>query len=322
MPGLPMKDDSPLTASPVVSAPGSASGTLPGVVPGSALLLAPTVVPPSLSNLQGEAGALAVYDWPAPEGRLLGTVLLVHGLGEHAGRYAEVAAQLRHWGFAVRAYDQQGHGQSEGLRGDLLRPGSLQADLARVIDATRLQAASAQSPLILLGHSMGGLVVARALAEQLRSVDAAVLSSPALGAFPNLLQRVLLASLPRVVPHLRVDNGLKAEFVARDPAVVQAYLADPLVHRRISTGLAAWILENGARTLKDAAHWSVPTLLLYAGQDRLVNARASAEFAQSAPAAVVQSQCFEAMYHEIFNDLDRAQVFSSLKRWLLERFSA
>ena len=66
----------------------------------------------------------------------------------------------------------------------------------------------------------------------------------------------------------------------------------------------------------------MPTLLLYAGQDRLVNAQASAAFAQSAPAAVVQSQCFEAMYHEIFNDLYRAQVFSALKRWLLERFSA
>lgn len=288
----------------------------------SAPLKTPLVLSPRLSRFEGEAGALAVYDWPAPEGQALGTVLLVHGLGEHAGRYAQVAAHLRHWGFAVRAYDQQGHGQSEGLRGDLLRPGSLQADLARVIDATRLQLASAQSPLILLGHSMGGLVVARALAEQLRSVDAAVLSSPALGAFPNLLQKILLASLPRVVPHLRVDNGLKAEFVARDPEVVKAYLADPLVHRRISTGLAAWILENGARTLEDAGQWTVPTLLLYAGQDRLVNAQASAAFAQSAPAAVVQSQCFEAMYHEIFNDLYRAQVFSALKRWLLERFSA
>ena len=288
----------------------------------SAPLKTPLVLSPRLSRLEGEAGALAVYDWPTPQVRPLGTVLLVHGLGEHAGRYAQVAAHLRHWGFAVRAYDQQGHGQSEGLRGDLLRPGSLQADLARMIDATRLNPTLAQSPLILLGHSMGGLVVARTLSEQLRSVDAAVLSSPALGAFPNLLQRILLASLPRVVPHLRVDNGLKAEFVARDPEVVKAYLADPLVHRRISTGLAAWILENGARTLEDAGQWSVPTLLLYAGQDRLVNAQASAAFAQSAPAAVVQSQCFEAMYHEIFNDLYRAQVFSALKRWLLERFSA
>jgi alpha-beta hydrolase superfamily lysophospholipase len=282
----------------------------------------PSILRPQVSALQGEAGQLAVYDWVLPASLPLGTVLLVHGLGEHAGRYGEVAAHLHQWGFAVRAYDQQGHGQSAGARGDMLRPGSLQADLCRVIDDTRQHPSLQGTPLILLGHSLGGLVVARTLAEGLRPVDAAVLSSPALGAFPNLFQKILLATLPRVVPHLRVDNGLKAEFVSRDPDVVKAYQADAMVHRRISTGLAAWILENGQKTLDDAAKWQVPTLLLYAGKDRLVNAQASADFARSAPKDVVHAECFEAMYHEVFNDLYRAQVFASLKRWLLARFAA
>jgi alpha-beta hydrolase superfamily lysophospholipase len=282
----------------------------------------PSLPRPQVSGLNGEAGPLALYDWALPASKPLGTVILVHGLGEHAGRYSEVAAHLQQWGFAVRAYDQQGHGQSHGARGDMLRPGSLQADLCRVIDDTRQHPSLQGTPLILLGHSMGGLVVARTLAEGLRPVDAAVLSSPALGAFPNLFQKMLLASLPRVVPHLRVDNGLKADFVSRDPDVVKAYKADPLVHRRISAGLAAWILTQGAQTLADAGQWQVPTLLLYAGQDRLVNAQASADFARAAPAAVLQAQCFEGMYHEIFNDLYRAQVFTALKRWLLARFSA
>ena len=282
----------------------------------------PSLPRPQISGLHGEAGPLALYDWAMPVSKPLGTVILVHGLGEHAGRYGEVAAHLHQWGFAVRAYDQQGHGQSEGPRGDLLRPGSLQADLCRVIDDTRQRPSQANLPLILLGHSLGGLVVARTLAEGLRPVDAAVLSSPALGAFPNLFQKILLATLPRVVPHWRVDNGLKADFVSRDPDVVKAYKADALVHRRISTGLAAWILENGEKTLADAPQWEVPTLLLYAGQDKLVNAQATADFAHAAPQTVVQAQCFEAMYHEIFNDLYRAQVFAALKRWLLARFSA
>lgn len=282
----------------------------------------PSLPRPQVSGLHGEAGPLALYDWTLPASKPLGTVILVHGLGEHAGRYGEVAAHLHQWGFAVRAYDQQGHGQSAGARGDMLRPGSLQADLCRVIDDTRQHPSLQGTPLILLGHSMGGLVVARTLAEGLRPVDAAVLSSPALGAFPNFFQKMLMASLPRVVPHLRVDNGLKADFVSRDPDVVKAYKADPLVHRRISAGLAAWILTQGAQTLTDARHWQVPTLLLYAGQDRLVNAQASADFARAAPAAVLQAECFEAMYHEIFNDLYRAQVFAALKRWLLARFSA
>ncbi len=282
----------------------------------------PSLPRPQISGLHGEAGPLALSDWAMPVSKPLGTVILVHGLGEHAGRYGEVAAHLHQWGFAVRAYDQQGHGQSEGPRGDLLRPGSLQADLCRVIDDTRQRPSLANLPLILLGHSLGGLVVARTLAEGLRPVDAAVLSSPALGAFPNLFQKILLATLPRVVPHWRVDNGLKADFVSRDPDVVKAYKTDALVHRRISTGLAAWILENGEKTLADAAQWEVPTLLLYAGQDKLVNAQATTDFARAAPQAVVQAQCFEAMYHEIFNDLYRAQVFAALKRWLLARFSA
>ena len=282
----------------------------------------PSLPRPKITGLHGEVGPLALYDWALPASKPLGTVLLVHGLGEHAGRYGEVAAHLQQWGFAVRAYDQQGHGQSEGARGDLLRPGSLQADLCRVIDDTRQHPSLQGLPLILLGHSMGGLVVARTLAEGLRPVDAAVLSSPALGAFPNLFQKMLLASLPHVLPHLRVDNGLKTEFLSRDPDVVKAYQADPLVHRRISAGLAAWILTQGAQTRADAGQWQVPTLLLYAGQDRLVNAQASADFARAAPAAVLQAECFEAMYHEIFNDLYRAQVFTALKRWLMARFSA
>jgi alpha-beta hydrolase superfamily lysophospholipase len=282
----------------------------------------PSMPRPSLSALQGEAGQLAVFDWAMPASQPLGTVILVHGLGEHAGRYGEVAAHLHQWGFAVRAYDQQGHGQSGGVRGDMLRPGSLQADLCRVIDDTRQHPSLQGIPLILLGHSMGGLVVARTLAEGLRTVDAAVLSSPALGAFPNFLQKMLLATLPRVVPHLCVDNGLQADCVSRDPDVVKAYKADPLVHRRISAGLAAWILENGEKTLVDAAKWEVPTLLLYAGQDKLVNAQATADFARAAPHAMVQAQCFEAMFHEIFNDPDRAQVFAALKAWLLARFAS
>jgi len=281
----------------------------------------PSLSRPQVASLPGEAGSLAVYDWVLPAHQPLGTVLLVHGLGEHAGRYGEVAAHLHQWGFAVRAYDQQGHGQSEGPRGDMLRAGSLQADLCRVIDDTRQHPPLKDTPLILLGHSLGGLVVARTLAEQLRPVDAAVLSSPALGAFPNLFQKLLLATVPRILPHLRVDNGLKADFVSRDPDVVKAYKADALVHRRISAGLAAWILDNGEKTLHDAAQWQVPTLLLYAGQDKLVNAQASTDFAQAAPASLVQAQCFDAMYHEIFNDLYRAQVFTALKRWLLARFS-
>jgi len=274
------------------------------------------------STLPGQAGQLAVYDWPMPQRQMRGTVLLVHGLGEHMGRYAEVAQLLNDWGFAVRGYDHQGHGHSEGRRGTLHSPDGFLHDLATVIDDTRERPGTHDAPLILLGHSMGGLVVARAVAEQLRYVDAVVMSSPALGTWANPLQKLLLATLPKYWPHLCVGNGLNPKWIARDAQTVQKYLIDPLVHDRISARLGAWIDQEGPKTVALASTWSVPTLLIYAGQDRLVHPDATAAFAARAPASVVHSHCFGPMYHEIFNDTQRQQVFKVLKRWLDDRFAA
>jgi alpha-beta hydrolase superfamily lysophospholipase len=113
---------------------------------------------------------------------------------------------------------------------------------------------------------------------------------------------------------------LKPEFVARDAQVVKAYLADPLVHRRISAGLAQWIVQQAPLTLAQATQWQVPTLLMYAQDDHLVAPAGSAQFAALAPACVT-SHCFEGMYHEIFNDPDKALVFEQLKSWLDAHFS-
>ena len=276
---------------------------------------------PVRSELQRNGYALSVQDWPvATVGALRGSVLLVHGLGEHVGRYDLLARQLVQAGFAVRGYDHVGHGQSGGRRGDLPQPHQLVEDLGHVIDATRRLPGLTQLPLVLLGHSMGGLVAARAVAENIRPIDGLVMSSPALAAQISPLQKILLATLPRWFPHVCVDNALDARLVARSPQVVQAYLQDPLVHRKISAGLAQWILTEGAKTLAQASAWTVPTLLLYAGSDRLVDPQGSARFAAQAPASVVQAQVFEAMYHEIFNDPEAEQVFDVLIPWLTQRF--
>jgi len=275
---------------------------------------------PVLSTLGAADQQLAVYDWGLSESHpadaTRGTVLLVHGLGEHMGRYAHVAAQLNAWGFAVRGYDHYGHGLSSGARGTLPTRHRLLDDLARVIDHTRAGMQGPTGRLILLGHSMGGLVVARAVAEQLRPVDGLVMSSPALSTGPNWLQKMLLATLPHIAPQLCVDNGLDARWVARDTQVVQAYENDPLVHRKISAALGAWIVQEGPATLAQAAQWQVPTLLLYAGQDRLVRPEGSAAFARIAPPRLVTARCYEAMYHEIFNDPAVEQVFADLRAWL------
>ena len=261
-----------------------------------------------------------IQDWPLEPGvPLRGVVIVVHGLGEHAGRYEHVARQLNEWGFAVRGYDQCGHGESGGPRGSLPTDTRLLDDLADIIDSTRLRM-SKQTPLILLGHSMGGLVVGRFVSLGIRVVEGLIMSSPALDAGMSAFQKFLVSLLPKIAPNLRVGNGVKPQFISHDPAVVAAYRADPMVHDRISARLARFIADAGPQTLALAAQWKVPTLLMYAGDDRLLNPQGSRNFAAAAPKGVVTSVCFDPLYHEIFNELDAAPVFAELRRWLNARF--
>jgi alpha-beta hydrolase superfamily lysophospholipase len=263
---------------------------------------------------------LAIQDWPLGPGQPeRGSVLLVHGLGEHVGRYDHVARQLNNWGFAVRGYDQFGHGESEGPRGGLPTPTRLLADLAEMVDSTRARQAPG-TPLILLGHSMGGLVAARFVSLGLRPVQALVLSSPALDLGLSTFQKLLLAVLPGLAPNLSLGNGLDAELLSHDPKAVADYRADPLVHDRICPRLAQFMADAGAATVASAAQWQVPTLLMYAGADRLVNPAGSRTFAAAASGSVVSAHCFEGLFHELFNELDREAVFTQLKRWLEQRF--
>lgn len=276
---------------------------------------------PTLTTFTATDGDnLAVQDWPVAEGaRQRGMVLLVHGLGEHAGRYDALAQRLNTWGFAVRGYDQYGHGESGGPRGGLTAPGRLVDDLADLVQSTRARLGPEQ-PLVVLGHSMGGLVAAVFAQAHPGLLDGLVLSSPAFATHATPVQRLLLRTLPRIAPDLRVANGLDTRWLSHDPAVEAAYRADPLVHDRISARLGQFITSGGASIVAAAAHWRVPTLLLYAGGDRLVNAAGSRAFAEAAPRDVVTSRCFDDAYHEIFNEADAQPVFDALQQWLAARF--
>lgn len=267
---------------------------------------------------------LARREWPLAGGAAArGRVLIVHGLGEHAGRYAALAAALNGAGWQVSAYDQRGHGASGGARGVVPSPSTLFEDLARVIDAVRRP----QEPLVLLGHSMGGAVAARLVAEALaprpapwsRAVDALVLSSPALSADLRLGQQIQLALGLKLAPNKAVSNGLKPEWISRDVAVVRAYAADPLVHDRITPRLARCILDAGDHVRATAARWRVPTLLMWAGHDLCVRPQGSSAFGAATPAGVVKLHAWRGLYHEIFNEPEREAVIAALIGWLSER---
>lgn len=283
--------------------------------------------PPPLTTPDGVR--LARRTWVPAAGRpARGTVQLVHGLGEHAGRYARLAARLNAAGWRVAAHDHRGHGDSGGPRGALARPDDLLTDLAGVVDATRAEAPDGWQ--VLLGHSMGGAVAARFIAEGARPAperarwwrpfDAGVLSSPALAADLSAWQRVQLGLGTVLAPGLAAPNGLKPGWISRDAQVVAAYQADPLVHDRITPRLARFILDAGADALAQAPRWPLPTLLMWAGADRCVAPRGSRAFAAAAPAARVQTREWPTAFHEILNEPERADVEDELLRWLDLRF--
>jgi alpha-beta hydrolase superfamily lysophospholipase len=257
--------------------------------------------------------------WPATV-PAHGQLLIVHGLGEHIDRYAHVAAVLNTAGWDVHGWDHRGHGRSEGRKGDIPDHDALLRDTARVIDAVRRPAL----PFVLLGHSLGGLIAARFAAELLatqpaawsRPLDGLVLSSPALDAGLSSGQKLALALAENLAPGLAVGNGLKPGWICRDPAVVAAYTADPLVHDRITARLTRFIVDAGEHVLAHAPRWQLRTLLMWAGADRCVAPRGSEAFAATAPPNVVATRPWPWLFHELFNEPEKDDVLRALTDWL------
>ncbi|MGA0587616.1 alpha/beta hydrolase [Dyella sp. KRB-257] len=243
-------------------------------------------------------------------------VLLVHGLGEHSGRYRHVAAWFNARGYDALGYDQRGHGLSRGPRGALSRSDDLLTDLAAVYAD---YAARAPALPLLLGHSMGGLVAARAVLDGRVAPAALVLSSPAFRSHEARWLQSLAAGLARALPNLPLRTGLAVDRLSHDASVAAAYRHDPLCSARITPRLADFIFRAGPSCIADASRLTVPTLLLAAGADRLVDAAGSREFAAAAWATGrLTARHFDTLYHELFNEAEpaRSQVMKQLGDWL------
>ncbi len=261
-----------------------------------------------------DGSSLFVRDWrPAqPNGR---GVYLLHGLGEHCGRYDALARRLCARGWHVRAHDHVGHGRSSGARGVIQRQEQLADHATQLVDAF---AAELDRAPVLLGHSMGGALAADVALHRGATISALVLSSPALAPGVNRGRRMLVRLMGRVAPGLAVANGIDPQRLSHDPAMVKAYVDDPLVHRRICARLARWIFDTGAAARRDSAKLTLPTLLLVAGADALVDPNGSRLFAEGAPSSLVTLRWYATLRHEIFNERepDRTRVLEDLEGWL------
>lgn len=243
--------------------------------------------------------------------------LLVHGLGEHSGRYRHVADALAQRGLTVWGLDYRGHGQSGGRRGHCGGLDELVGDVGCLVAAARAVAPSL--PLVLVGHSLGGLLVLTYALDHPQALRAVVASSPALDLAvpPPMIKRGLAALLGRVWPTFAVPNGVHPEWLSHDAAVVAEYRRDPLVHRAVTLGGYRAVRLGMAAARRRAAELAVPCLLLQAGDDRLVSAAATRAFAAAAPGSALR--VYEGWFHELFNEVSHREALDDMGRWIAER---
>ena len=249
-------------------------------------------------------------------------LIVSHGLGEHSGRYENIVSPLLTAGISVWAPDHRGHGRSAGKRGHVTRFNQYIDDLKVLVALVRKDLPAGRK-CCLLGHSMGGLIATRYTQQHANSIDALILSSPALGmvvavpAVKQWLARVTSA----ILPGLSMGNELDATKISHDSEVVQSYQNDPLVHDRVS---ARWFTEFLAAMQyanDNAGTIQVPVLMQVAGDDHLVSASSSKRFFDRLTTSDKTFHRYEGLYHEIYNaPTDQRQcIVKDLVSWIGER---
>ena len=257
---------------------------------------------------------LRMRQWAPHRGHGRG-IYLLHGLGEHSGRYDALARWLCARGWLVRAHDHAGHGESEGRRGLIERDDQLRSDALAQLTAF---ADELGEPALLLGHSLGGALAAELVLVARAPVSGLVLSSPALALRVGAPMRALVGLLHRLVPGLTLGNGLNPERLSHDAAVVRDYRDDPLNHDRISVRLFCWLEQAGTASRRAAPGLPTSTLLLVAGDDQLVDPQGSRDLAAAVAPQRLTLRWYDTLYHELFNEITayRQQVLDDFDRWL------
>lgn len=255
-----------------------------------------------------------------PESAPSAVLAVVHGYGEHGGRYRGLAEQLAPRGCAVHAYDLRGHGRSGGRRGHLDRFTDYLDDTAVFLDAVRGEQPGGQP--YLLGHSLGGLIAAAYVEDRpADGLAGLILSSPFLRlgrpAPPLKLGAARLLSL--VAPAANIGNTLDPADLTHDQDVVKAYGTDPLNHHVATARWAAEVVAAQGAALEAAGRIRLPFLLLYADADAVADPLASRELFAAAGSADKTEHCYAGYFHELFNETGRDAVFADLAAWLEAR---
>jgi lysophospholipase len=241
-----------------------------------------------------------------------GWVVLVHGLGEHSGRYGKLISMLNDAGFAVYTFDWPGHGKSPGKRGHTSVEEAMEI-IDGIIDEI------GEKPF-LFGHSLGGLTVIRYAETRPDRIRGLIASSPALTKSPKTpgFMVALAKVLGEIAPGLTISNGIDPGLLSRNPEAVKRYIEDPLVHDRISARLGMSIFKNMELAHKEAEKIKVPVLLLVGTGDIITPPEGSRRLFQELEVEDKSIREFEGAYHEIFEDPKWGEEFHrAIAEWLL-----
>lgn len=260
--------------------------------------------------------ALLTRHWPVTSGEAWASMLLVHGLGEHCGRYEHVGTQLAAAGIDTFAFDLRGFGASGGARASVDRWSQLHDDVEERLVAIRTLAPG--RPLVLYGHSLGGLIVLGYVLDGRSRPDLVVLSAPAIGARVPLWQRAVVGSLRRVSPGVALDNRIPTTDLCWDPTVQSRYVSDPLNQPKTTVRFAHAAFAEQRRVTGALDRLSIPTFVIHGGEDRLVPTESSAAL-EGRPG--VTRRVFPGLRHETHNEADGPKVIAEVIGWIRERVS-
>lgn len=252
-------------------------------------------------------GTELVREW-SPEGEARAVVVLVHGIAEHSGRYERTGDLFAAAGYHVRAFDVIGHGASGGDRVDI-------DDWSRFHDQIESHVSWAKElgvPVVLMGHSMGGLLALGYALDGRNEPDLLVLTAPALGGGAGW-QRALAGPASRIAPKLSMPQGVKGEQLSRDPDVAEAYFSDPLVHTSATVRFGKAMFDAMDDAIAKGEQLAVPTLVLHGGADVLVPPQSSAFMAELPNC---ERRLYPTLRHEILNEPEGPEVVADIIKWV------
>jgi alpha-beta hydrolase superfamily lysophospholipase len=262
------------------------------------------------------------YQYWSPEDEPTAILIIVHGLAEHSGRYMNVVNHFVPAGHAVYGIDHIGHGKSDGERVYVDRFQDYITTLTTYVDMIRDW--QPHKPIFMIGHSMGGLIGAAYLLEHQHKLSGAVLSGPGIKVPDNISQTVIFVGkiLSKILPKAGILQ-LDAKGVSRDPAVVDAYVNDPLVYTgKVTARLGAEMLKTMQEVTDNAAKIKLPLMIVQGSDDILIDPSGAQLLYDSVSSEDKSIKIYEGFYHEVFNEPEHEQVLSDVQKWLEARLGA